>query len=147
MTKFFQAFLTGIFFTFILDFFIFLGMFSNYIKLYKIDVYYSILFWDYQNPLIFFLVSAILGFIVIYIDNNKLSFSVLIVLFGISVSTLVPSVGHSLAELFFMQKNVSLKNEKHTFYGDIYYKGRGTITFYDNELKKIIILNKKELIE
>ena len=45
-----------------------------------------------------------------------------------------------------MQKNVTLKNKKHIFIGDIYYDGRSGITFYDYELKKTILLKKKDLI-
>ena len=53
MNKLFQAFLTGVFFTFILDFFLFLGIFLNYIKYYEIDLYYNILFADHQNIYIY----------------------------------------------------------------------------------------------
>ncbi|WP_321777765.1 hypothetical protein [Sulfurimonas sp.] len=147
MTKIFQAFLTGIFFTFILDFFIFLGIKQGYIDFYNIDLYYNILFADNQNIFIYTLFSAILGFIVTYIDNNKFSFIVIGVLFTISLSTLIPSIGHSLGEMLLMKKNVVLKDAKHIFYGDIYYDGRTQITFYDNDLKKIILLDKKDLID
>jgi hypothetical protein len=65
----------------------------------------------------------------------------------------VPSVGYKVGELMLMQKQQTLKNAKHIFRGDIYYNGRKNITFYDYELKKIIrldrtevILNKKDLI-
>lgn len=147
MTKLFQAFLTGIFFTFILDFFLFLGIKQGYIDFYNIDLYYNILFADHQNILIYTLVSAILGFVVIYIDNNKVSFIVIGVLFTLSLSTIIPFVGHSLGEMLLMKKNVVLKDSKHIFYGDIYYDGRTQINFYDNELKKIILLDKKDLIK
>ncbi|WP_324171021.1 hypothetical protein [Sulfurimonas sp.] len=147
MTKLFQAFLTGIFFTFILDFFLFLGIKQGYIDLYNIDLYYNILFADHQNIFIYTLVSAILGFIIIYINSNKLSFIVVGVLFTLSLSTLIPSIGHSVGEMLLMKKNVVLKDKKHTFYGDIYYDGRTQINFYDNELKKIILLDKKDLIK
>ncbi|MBL0708003.1 MAG: hypothetical protein JJW00_03055 [Sulfurimonas sp.] len=146
MTKFFQAFLTGVFFTFILDFFIFLGIKKTYIDLYNIDLYYNVLFIDNQNIYIYLLVSAILGFIITYVDDSKLSLVVVGVLFVISLSTLVPFVGHSLAEVLLMKKNVELRDKKHLFYGDIYYNGRYKIYLFDNELQKIILLNKKDLI-
>ncbi len=147
MTKLFQAFLTGIFFTFILDFFLFLGIKQGYIDFYNIHLYYNILFSDNQNIFIYSLVSAILGFIVIYIENNKVSFIVIGVLFTLSLSTIIPSIGHSLGKMLLMKKNVVLKDSKHIFYGDIYYDGRTQINFYDNELKKIILLDKKDLIK
>jgi len=49
MSKLIQAFLAGIFFTFFLDFFIFLGILLHYINFYEIDLYYNILFADNQN--------------------------------------------------------------------------------------------------
>ncbi len=145
MTKLFQAFLTGIFITFILDFFIFLGIFLNYIKFYEIDVYYSILFWDYQNIYIYLIASAIFGFLVTFINNDKVSLSIVGFLFLLSLLTLIPTIGHSIGKTLLMQNNITLQNDKYTFIGDIYFDGRDEITFYDYELKKIIILNKKEL--
>ena len=52
MSKLVQAFLSGAFFTFFLDFFLFLGMKLNYIDYYKIDLYYNPFFADNQNILI-----------------------------------------------------------------------------------------------
>jgi len=142
MSKVIQALLTGMFFTFIMDFFIFLGIKQNYIDFYEIDLYYNILFADHQNIYIFFIVSIILGYIVIYINNNKISVTVLGVLFLLSCSTLVHSIGYSIGEALFMKKNISFNDNKYTYHGDIYYDGRKEITFYDYELKKVIILKK-----
>jgi hypothetical protein len=44
-----------------------------------------------------------------------------------------------------MTKNITLKENKNSFTGDIYYDGRKQITFYDYRLKKIILLKKKDL--
>jgi len=145
MSKVFQAFLTGIFFTFILDFFIFLGIKENYIDFYKIDLYYNILFADNQNIFIYLIVSAIIGYIIVYIDNNKLSVIVIGTLFSIASLTLIPSIGKSLGATLFVNKNITFYDSIHTYNGDIYYNGRDKITFYDYELQKIITLNKKEL--
>nr|WP_321266166.1 hypothetical protein [uncultured Sulfurimonas sp.] len=147
MTKFFQAFLTGIFFTFLLDFFIFLGIKQNYIDFYEIDLYYNVLFADHQNIYLYALVSSLLGFVIIYIDNVKFSLVIFGFLFILSLSTLIPPVGHALAEKLFMKKNITLQDKKHTYTGDLYYDGRSKITFYDYELKKTILLNKKDLIK
>ena len=145
MSKFFQAFLTGIFFTFILDFFLFLGIKENYIDFYEIDLYYNILFADNQFWLLNGAVSLLLGFVIIYLNNNRVSAIVLGILLFLVSLTLVPSVGFTLGSKLFTQKDVRLHNDRHTFIGDIYYSGREKITFYDIELDKIIILEKKDL--
>jgi len=147
MTKFIQAFLTGIFFTFLLDFFIFLGIKHHYIDFYEIDLYYNILFADHQNIYIFIITSALIGFIFTYINNIKLSLIVIGSLSILSLSTLIPSIGHSIGEMILMKKNVIYKDSKYTYIGDVYYNGRTKITFYDYELKKTIFLNKKDLIK
>ncbi|MEA3330983.1 MAG: hypothetical protein U9Q29_04735 [Campylobacterota bacterium] len=147
MSRLIQAFLTGIFFTFIIDFFVILGVKLNYIDFYEIDVYYNELFADHQNIFIYTFFTIIFGFLVTYVDNYKLSISIIGTLFIISTLTLIAPVGHKVGEVMLMKKNVTYKNNKFSFRGDVYYDGRTHITFYDNELKKIILLNKKELIE
>ena len=104
MTRLVQAFLSGIFFTFIYDFFIFLGIFENYIKKYDIDVYYNILFADHQNIFLFFTIVFIVGYLTTYIQNVKITASILALLFLISVSTLLPFIGESLGQSILMQK-------------------------------------------
>jgi len=145
MNKFFQALLTGMFFAFILDFFIFLGIKLNYIDFYEIDLYYNILFADNQCFILYALVSALIGYIVIYLNNNKTSAIVLGLLFSISALTLVPPIGNMLGEMMLMTKNTTLKDAKHTYIGDIYYDGRDRVTFYDYNLKKVINLDKNRL--
>jgi len=145
MSKFIQALLVGIFFTFILDFFIFLGIKENYIDFYEIDLYYNILFADNQNIYIFFTLSIILGLIITY-ANKIISLIIVILLFVLSLLTLSQDIGYKLGESMLMSKKITLKNNRHTFYGDVYYSGRKNIIFYDYELKKIILITKKELI-
>lgn len=147
MNKAIQALLTGMFITFILDFFLFLGILLNYINYYKIDVYYNILFADHQNIYIYFISSIILGYIVIYVKGHKSSLIAVGVLFFLVCLTLIESIGNSVGESMLMTKNITLKSKKQTFIGDIYYDGRKKITFYDYELKKVILLNKKDLIK
>jgi len=146
MSKFFQAFLTGIFFTFILDFFIFLGIKLNYIDFYNINLYYNILFADHQNIYIYTIFSIFIGYLVIYVNHNKTSTIILAVLFAIVSLSLIKPIGNSLGKLMLMSKNITLQDSRHTYIGDIYYDGRKKITFYDYELKKVIILDKKRLI-
>jgi len=145
MSKLFQAFLSGIFFTFILDFFLFLGIFQNYIKPHEIDIYYNILFADNQNIFIYLLLSFLIGFIIIYVNNNKISAIILGTLFFLVSLTLFSGIGNSIGQTMLMTKNTTLKWKTYTYKGDIYYDGRDVITFYDYELDKIILLNKKEM--
>ncbi len=147
MSKFFQALLTGMFFTFLLDFFIFLGIKQNYIDLYEIDLYYNILFADHQNIYLFVFMALILGFVVTYLNKTKISISLIGLLSILALLTLVPSIGESLGKSLLMSKNTTLQTNKYTFHGDIYYDGRKQITFYDNELQKMIVLDKKDLIK
>ena len=145
MSKLVQALLTGMFITFILDFFIFLGIKQNYIDLHEIDLYYNILFADHQNIYMFSFASIFLGLIVTYLNKTKVSITLISLLSIIALSTLIPSVGEELGKTLLMSKNITLKGDKHIYYGDIYYDGRSKITFYDKELQKIIVLNKKDL--
>lgn len=146
MSKFIQALLSGVFFTFILDFFLFLGIKQNYIDFYEIDLYYNILFADNQNIFIFTALSLILGAIIIYLKNLKLSVTIISILFLICVSSLIPQIGYFIGEKMFTTKDVTLQDSRYTYIGDIYYDGRENITMYDNELKKVITLKKKDLI-
>lgn len=147
MSKFLQAFLSGIFFTFILDFFLFLGIQQNYIDFYEIDLYYNILFADNQNIYIFLILSALLGFLITYLNIPKVAFFTISLLFLLTFSTLIPSVGYMVGEKLFKKRDVTLMDKKYTYKGDIYYDAREQIIFYDYELGKIILLNKKELIK
>jgi hypothetical protein len=145
MTKLFQAFLTGAFFTFILDFFLFLGMKLNYIDKHNIDLYYNIFFADNQNIFIYGFFTLLIGYLVIYVANT-LSLIVVALLFCLSFSTLIPFVGETLAQELFMHKGVTIQTKKFSYHGDIYYIGRKNITFYDYDLKKVIILQKNKIV-
>ena len=144
MSKIVQMILSGMFFTFILDFFIFLGIKENYIDVHNINVYYNILFADHQNIIIFTFFTLILGFIVMYL-NNKLAIITISTLFILSASTLIPPVGSYIGELVLMKKNISIKTNRFSYHGDMLYDGRKSVTFYDDELKKVIILDKNKI--
>jgi len=144
MSRVIQALLAGMLFTFILDFFLFLGIKLNYIDKFEIDLYYNILFADNQNIFLYLLLSIIFGFLIIY-ANNKISLLVTSIASLLIASTLIEPIGESVAEFMLMQKNVSLHYKNHTYIGDIYYKGRSDITFYDYKLEKIITLDKKNI--
>jgi hypothetical protein len=146
MTKMIQALLSGLLFTFILDFFFFLGIYLHYIQPYGIDIFYNVLFADNQNIVLYLVCSVILGYLVMYAPT-KVKLPVFIILFSIVFSTLLPSVGKMAGETLLMKKNVTLHNKKFTFVGDIYYVGRNKITFFDKELNKVILLDKNEIRE
>lgn len=147
MNKAIQALLTGMFIVFILDFFLFLGILINYIDFYKVDLYYNILFADNQNGYLFFGLSIVLGFLVVYIKNYKISLGLIAVLSVATLSTLTQDIGHSVGESMFMTKNTTIKTSKRLYVGDIIYDGRQNITFYDYNFKKTVVLEKKDLIK
>lgn len=145
MSKFFMALLVGMLITFIVDFFLFLGIQMHYIAPNEIQVYYNVLFADHQNFAYFFLFSGIFGFIIIYIANKNLIIMTVISLSILAILPLIEPVGRFLGESLLMKKGVTYKNNRFSFYGDVYYDGRKNITFYDYELQKMILLNKKDL--
>ena len=144
MSKVIQALLSGIFFTFILDFFIILGVKLHYIDFYGIHVYYNILFANHQNIYLFLFFSLIVGYLVIYAET-KMALIIMGSFFFISFMTLIPPIGKAVGTMILMKKNITIKTNKFSYHGNIYYNGRKTITFYDSELKKVIILNKNKI--
>jgi hypothetical protein len=144
MSKFFQLLLSGMFFTFFIDFFLFLGMKINYIDKYNIPLYYNIFFVDNQNIFIFLLFSIILGYIIIY-GSNKLTIFIITPLFLLSLSTLKVPIGHALGELILMKKDVSLQTDKFSYHGDIIYNGRKSLSFYDYKIKKVLTIQKYKI--
>ena len=145
MTKIVQALLTGMFFTFFMDFFIFLGLKVNYIDALNINEYYNVLFADNQNAFIFFSLSIVLGYLVMY-RSNKLSLMVMIPLFLLSFATLIPPVGKVLGESMFQKSDVSLQTKKHSYTGDIIYTSRKEVLFYDKNMQKVLHINKNKII-
>ena len=145
MSKLFQAFLSGIFFTYFIDFFLFLGIKIHYINFYEIEIYYNILFADNQNIFIYLFLTIFIGYLVIYLNSLKTKIFIVGILMSLSFSTMIQSIGYSLGEFLFMKKNITFQTEKYSFNGDIYYSGRKNITFFDYELNRVITLHKKEL--
>ena len=145
MSKVFMALLVGMLITFILDFFLFLGIQLHYIEPHEIEVYYNILFADHQDFSFFFVFSAMFGFIVVYIANKKLTLITIISLTILAILPLIEPIGRSLGEALLMKKGITYKDARFSFFGDVYYEGREKITFFDYELQKMIILKKKDL--
>ena len=145
MSKAIQALLSGMLITFILDFFLFLGIDLHYIKALNIDVYYNILFADHQNAFIFFTLSIILGYLVMY-KSNKIAITVIAILSVFSFSSLLEPIGYALGESMLMYKGVRLQTTKFSYYGDVYYDGRNIVTFYDYNFKKVLKLDKNKIV-
>jgi len=146
MNKLLMTLLSGMLITFIVDFFLFLGMKINYLEKNGIDIFYNVFFADNQNFILFFIFSFIFGSIVIYVANKTLTTIMVVLLSLFAASALVPDIGNSYAKMIFMKQNQSFNSKRHHFYGDVYYEGRGVIYFYDNELKRIIKLKEEELV-
>ena len=146
MTKILQMILSGLLFGFVVDFFFFLGLFLNYIKPKGIDVYFNIFFVDNQNIFIYLALSVFIGYLIMF-SKNIIKVPIILVIFLVGSSTLLPDVAKKVAEVMFEKKDVTLHNKKFTFRGDIYYIGREKITFFDKDLNKIILLDKGEIID
>lgn len=145
MIKAIQALLAGMFFTLILDFFLFLGIYLHYIRPHEIGIYYNVLFADHQSLLLFLVSSVILGAITIYSKQGKYPAIILATLFAIVLLALIPPLGNSVGEALLLKPNQTFYDKRYRYQGDLYYDGRDTIWLYDNELQRIIKLNKQEL--
>jgi hypothetical protein len=145
MSKLVQAFLSGMFITFLLDFFLFLGIFQNYIRVHEIDLYYNILFADNQSIVLFLLFSIFLSYIFLYL-STKIALVTIGALALLSLSTLITPIGNSVAKVILMKKDVVLNIQKYSYQGDILYDGREYITFYDYRFKKVLELEKNKII-
>jgi len=145
MSKAVQALLIGMLITFILDFFLFLGIDLHYIKAFNIDVYYNILFADHQNTFIFFTLSILLGYFVMY-KSTKIAISIVAVFSVFSFSSLLEPIGYTLGESMLMYEAVHIKTTKFSYYGDIYYDGRDIVTFYDYNFEKVLKLDKNKIV-
>lgn len=137
------ALLAGIFFTFFLDFFFFLGVFLNYIRALEIDVYYNILFADNQNLWLYSIGILLFGFLFVFLNNTKVATIIFMVCFALVNVTMIPSFGLQAGEMMFKRENKILKEGGHTYIGSIMYEGRDKIWFYDDEINEMVILTKE----
>ncbi len=140
------ALLSGVFFTFILDFFLFLSFKLHYIDTYGIDLYYNILFADNQNLVLYLIFTIILGYFTIYFKNMKITAIILGILFSAVIAlNIIPSLGEYVAKMVLMKPDQRLFDGRHIYHGDIYYDGRNEIYMYDNDLQRIITIEKKDI--
>ncbi|MEJ2414686.1 MAG: hypothetical protein P8Y22_05375, partial [Sulfurimonas sp.] len=132
------------FFTFILDFFLFLGIKFHYIDYYEIDLYYNILFADHQSLWIFLFFTILIGYVTLY-TNIKLALIIVGSLFVLSFSTLISPIGKAVGTYILSKEDVVLQTSRFSYHGNIIYDGRKKITFYDTDLQKIITLDKERI--
>ncbi len=144
MSKIFQALLVGMLVTFILDFFLFLGVFINYIRPLEINIYYNILFADNQNIWLYALFTLLFGYLVMY-TKNVISVSIISLIWIVVLLTLIAPIGNFIGEAMFKKESVELQTPKFSYRGDILYIGRTEVNFYDYEFKKILHLKKQNL--
>jgi len=146
MSKTVQIVLTGALLTFIIDFFLFLGIQLHYINYHEIDLYYNILFADNQNIYLWLFFTPLLGYVTLYL-HNKIALIVVGSLFFLSLLTLVPDIGKSVGETIFLQKDKILSTKKFSYRGDLLYSGRKNIYFYDYKLNKTLVFDKNRIKE
>lgn len=147
INKVITAFVTGIFFTFFLDFFFILGLFLNYIKAHDIDIYYNVLFADHQNIFVFLILAVVLGYLFIFYKNSKIAVLIFFAALVLVNLTQIPSIGKRVGEMLFSKENQIISSGKQTFIGTIVYEGRQRIWFEDDELQKIITIEKDSINE
>lgn len=145
MIKAVQAFLAGVFFTFILDFFLFLGIHLHYINRYEIDVYYNVLFADHQSLTLYLLMTLFLGYLTIYTERPKRAALILGGIFAAVLLVLIPPVGDAMGRALLMKQGQTYYDSRFRYHGDLYYDGREALWIYDDELQKMIKLMKKDL--
>jgi len=142
-----SAFMAGVFFAFFLDFFFILGLFLNYIEAQDIDVYYNILFADHQSYLVFFSLVVIFGYLFIFFPSTKIATIIFGVCFAIVNLTQIPDIGFYMGQMMFEKQNKIIKEGEYTYVGKTVYEGRDTIWFYEEELKRIIEIEKSKIGE
>ena len=146
MSKIIQLILTGMLVTFILDFFLFLGIQLHYINYHEIDLYYNILFADNQNIYLWLFFTPLLGYVTLYL-SNKMALLIVGSLFFLTTLTLIPPIGKSVGEALFLQKESLLKTQRFSYRGDLLYSGRKNIYFYDYRLEKMLTFDKNRVKE
>ncbi|MEA3523755.1 MAG: hypothetical protein U9R50_12385 [Campylobacterota bacterium] len=147
MSKVVQAFLIGSVITFILDFQFFLGIKLHYLDYYEIDEYYNILFADHQNLLYLIPLVILTGLVTMYINSTKFILSVLGVVTAITLLVFIPSIGERVGAYVLQKDNVRYEDARYIYKGTLYYEGRYKITLFDDELQRLITLDKKDLKE
>ena len=128
----------GSFFSFIIDFFFFLGIKFHYLDFYGVNVYFNPFFAYNENYLYFILKAIVLGFL--YLQKafiNKVLF-ILIVL--ACVLPMIPKFGYELGSYIFYKKN--FQEDKNGFSLDLIYDGKKKYFLIDTNTKELISIKK-----
>ncbi len=145
MIRLVQALLTGAFFTLILDFMALLAIKMHYLDHHDIHEYYNTFFAEHQNPYLLIALTLLLGVVAIYVRSKSATIT-LYALFFIPVLLLfVPSLGKEAGKTLLQQENVRFGDGRHVYYGTLFYDGRHQVTLFDDELGRLITLDKKDL--
>lgn len=145
MIRFLQALLTGAFFTMILDFLTLLAIKLHYLDYYNIHEYYNTLFAEHQNPYLLLALTLLLGIVAVYVRSQKLTLALYALFFVPVLLLFVPSFGEAAGKMLLQRDNVRFSDGRHVYYGTLFYEGRHQLTLYDNELGRLITLEKKDL--
>ena len=145
MSRFFQAILVGLFTTFIVDFFLFLGIYLHFIKPNEIDIYYNVLFSDHQNPLYYAIGTLFYGVIFIYLHSNRVKIALVLLTSLLLLAMITPTLANYLAKIILVKEDTTIEAGRFLYIGDIYYDGRDSLYFYDKEIDKLVKIDKKEI--
>lgn len=143
MIKVIQALLIGLFFTFTLDFFLFLGLKLHYIDPLGIKVYYNTLFADNQNSYLFGLITFLSAILAYFVRSTGFFLTILTFITLSVMSVLIPSIGKEVGVRMFTIPNQQITIDPHVYRGDILYIDRKEIYFYDTDLQRMITLPKE----
>ncbi|MBD3798907.1 hypothetical protein [Sulfuricurvum sp.] len=144
MIKALQAFLTGLFFTFLFDFSLFLGLKLHYIDAHGIKLFFNPFFADNQNVIVLLALTIFIGWITMYQRSIKTAIIVLSLFALISASALIPQIGSKFGDALFRKGNQQITIAPHTYRGDILYIDRQKLYFFDTDLQRLITLPKEK---
>jgi len=140
----FTATIFGLFFTFMLDCLLYLGIYTNYLGHYNIKEYFNIFFIDNQNPIYFFSVS--LFFMITFLFSGVISkifhYIYLILLITVLAFSLYKPYAMKLGEYIFTKKDKILTIKDKKIYGNVVYENRKEIFFQKSEDGILINLEK-----
>jgi len=140
-----QAILSGMLFTLIYDFFIFLAIWLHYIQYQKIQEFFNPFFWDHQN-LIVLGVSSLFLTITFGLFNKIIKNIIIATLLGFTLfATMYHPLGFYLGELVLKKDYATFKDSRYTYHGYIIYESRQEVYFYDTDVNQTFQLNKKDL--
>jgi len=139
------SFLFGFILVALLDFVMFIGMKLNYFDYYDIKEYFNVIFFDNQNFPIFLILALAFGYLMMYSKFAKIFDVLYIIMLLFSITTLYSSVGKSVGERFFLEKDKEISTNSTEFIGDILYRGRDAIYIKRDGVEKAIKINRDDV--